>query len=243
MQQIRIGRMTPQYLDLLAMKARDFVGHEAAEVEQMNRIRVGRREVRQADRFERRILHAPEHIAPRVVQRMRRFHSAACSHVWKRSSAAARITRHGLVATEFVIGLPRDDRRMPSITRGHRCRQYAGIRADTSRSKYRSDGASRNSSACRRHVPATRPDARRSATSAATRSACRARVSVPAPASVSTASSSHCHSYSPARGSIRLHANSAIRTCVMPSSTIRFASSAHIDRAAIVPGNNTHQVA
>ncbi len=76
-QQISVGRMLAQHLDLLAMKTRHLVRHEAPEVEQMDRIGVGGRQVRQADCVERRILHAPEHIAPCFVERIDAFVATA----------------------------------------------------------------------------------------------------------------------------------------------------------------------
>jgi hypothetical protein len=111
-------RMRTDDLDLHAVVARDLIRCEAPVVEPVRRMRLGDGRHRRVDLVEAAVLHAPEHRAPRAVQRIDRL-IARLQPLAKPQHRRPRIADHRLMATELVIGLPVRNGRMLAVTFGH----------------------------------------------------------------------------------------------------------------------------
>jgi hypothetical protein len=112
------GRMTADDLNLLSIEARNLLGRIAKEIHPMNRIEFGHRLHRQVDLVERAIRHAPEPIAPRLVQRR----DIAVPRAQPRPESSERRWRigpHRVMTAVLVVRLPLPPR-VPPIAYGER---------------------------------------------------------------------------------------------------------------------------
>jgi hypothetical protein len=122
---MRDGRcgMFADDLGLQPVERGHLVTGKAAVGHHMGGVRFGHGQVGQVDLVETGIIHRPEHIAPRTVQRLRRL-IALRQPVAEGAGGGGRIGQHGIMASIFVVGLPRGHERVAAIAFGH-CRHDA----------------------------------------------------------------------------------------------------------------------
>ena len=222
------GRVLAQDLDLLAVEGAHLARGEAAPVEPVRRVRLGDGQGRQIDLVERAVDLAPEDRAPGRVERVDRG-VALDQPAPEALPGGVGQAQHRVVAAVFVVGLPGHDRRVAAVALGHRAADAARFgavarvreavvapRAEAARAALQVDG-DHVGHAVVQHFGGV---------------AVGVHITTPRPAacSVSTASSSQVQSKRPGSGSMRLQANSAMRTTRMPIACMRRASSAQIVR-------------
>ena len=113
------GRQAPQHLDLRIVEAHDFVRREAIPGEAMRRAGLGHRADGQLDLVEAAIFHRPEDVAPSMVERSDIAIAVAAPQP-ERVARDGRGAQRGVVAAQFVVGLPPSDAGMRAIALGER---------------------------------------------------------------------------------------------------------------------------
>ena len=112
------GIGTPADLVALdAVETRHLIGAEPAERQDVGRIRLGDGAAGQPDPVEAVVLHGPEHVPPRAVQRLDGpvAPRAPCP---ERGERIPGIAERGVVAAVFVVRLPGHDVRVPAVALG-----------------------------------------------------------------------------------------------------------------------------
>ena len=112
-------RVTADDRNLLGVERHDLIRREAMEIEPVDRVQLGHSPHRQIDLIERAVRHAPEAIAPSLVQRAdvavpRTQPLPECTE------GARRVRTHCVVATVFIVRLPTRNRRVLAVTRRER---------------------------------------------------------------------------------------------------------------------------
>ena len=125
-------RMAANLVALDPVEAHHLVGAEAAEREDMGRIRLGDGPVRQLDLTEAAVLHGPEYVPPGEIQRFDRPVPLFAPFP-KRGERVRGVAERGVVAVILVVRLPGRDVRVRAIAFGQQARRFDGSPPDSRR--------------------------------------------------------------------------------------------------------------
>ncbi len=127
--QWRVG-MFAQFVHLCLVEGDHLIRAIAPESKLMRVVGFGHRQIGQVDLIKRVIVHRPEHVPPRTVQRIGGLVFLR-EPVLKPFARRIRVTQRCVVAVVFIVDLPRSDMRVAAIAFAHEPRNAAAFLAVT----------------------------------------------------------------------------------------------------------------